>query len=76
MWCNKCHYGSDKAIFDENTKCPICGSIEFDDNTPFSKKNLKSIRANNKKVIPPELKDASALTEEVEDHLKASKHRT
>lgn len=77
MWCNKCHAGSDKMIVPEGVKCSMCGSTEYTDDLPFDRKNTRSIRANSKRVNHPEdAKDATALTEEIEDHLKASKHNT
>ncbi len=77
MWCVKCHWGSKTAMFEELSKCPMCGNSEFDDDVPFPKKPVRSIRANSKLVKAQVDKTSKhSSSEDVEDFLKDAKHRT
>ena len=32
MWCQRCHYGSERANF---LRCPLCGCTEAERKSPF-----------------------------------------
>lgn len=64
MWCEKCHYGSEKAKLTE--KCIICNHTTFVDKNPFPKKPIRSIRCmERRKYAPVDEKTNKVMSEEI-----------
>jgi len=74
MYCDKCHYGSEKwKPFNEN-RCPQCGHDKIIKENPFKKIKPQSIRAMNKRkgVKKKGDKKGESLTSQVEKVTKSN----